>query len=78
MNSLDKAANPNDGHGNGSEGNKLEKNTKDKTDLNSVHNYIKSSGAVRIPQNVDKPLIKLKDVWKIYQMGYVDFAALMC
>jgi len=78
MNSLDKAANPNDGYGNGSEGNKLEKNTKDKTYFNSVHNYIESSAAVRIPQKVDKPLIKLKDVWKIYQMGDVDFAALKC
>jgi len=31
---------------------------------------------VRISQNKDEPLIKLTNVWKIYQMGEVEFAAL--
>jgi putative ABC transport system ATP-binding protein len=36
----------------------------------------KSPGAVKIYQNKDEPLIKLTNVWKIYQMGEVEFAAL--
>jgi putative ABC transport system ATP-binding protein len=36
----------------------------------------KISSEVRISQNGDEPLIKLTNVWKTYQMGEVDFAAL--
>jgi putative ABC transport system ATP-binding protein len=36
----------------------------------------KSPGAVKIYQNGENPLIKLTNVWKIYQMGEVEFAAL--
>lgn len=78
MDSLDKAANLNDEYGNGSKENKLEKNTKDRTYFNSVYNFTEISGTVRVPQNIDKFPIKLKDVWKIYQMGDADFAALRC
>jgi putative ABC transport system ATP-binding protein len=38
--------------------------------------YAKKSSAVRISRNEVEPLIKLTDVWKIYRMGEVDFAAL--
>ena len=38
--------------------------------------FAKKSSAVRISRNEVEPLIKLTDVWKIYQMGEVDFAAL--
>lgn len=45
-----------------------------------INPYSKSESdsvkAVRISQNKDEPLIKLTDVWKIYQMGEVEFAAL--
>ncbi|WP_292387896.1 ABC transporter ATP-binding protein [Methanosarcina sp. UBA5] len=44
--------------------------------FNSGNSSAKSSNAVRIPKNKDEPLIKLTDVWKIYQMGEVEFAAL--
>jgi putative ABC transport system ATP-binding protein len=41
-----------------------------------VRSYAKSSGIARITQSEKDPLIKLTDVWKIYQMGEVEFAAL--
>ncbi|AKB81287.1 Cell division transporter, ATP-binding protein FtsE [Methanosarcina barkeri 3] len=44
--------------------------------LNSGNGVADSSNAVMISQNKDEPLIKLTDVWKIYQMGEVEFAAL--
>lgn len=44
--------------------------------LNSGSDAAKSSTAVRISQNEDEPLIKLTNVWKIYQMGELEFAAL--
>jgi len=43
---------------------------------NSVSGSVNSFNAVGISQNRDEPLIKLTDVWKIYQMGEVEFAAL--
>jgi putative ABC transport system ATP-binding protein len=43
---------------------------------NPVSDFIKSSKELRISQNGEVPLIKLIDVWKIYQMGEVKFAAL--
>ena len=43
---------------------------------NSASGSVKSSEATRITRNEKEPLIKLTDVWKIYQMGEVEFAAL--
>ncbi|AKB18021.1 MULTISPECIES: ABC transporter ATP-binding protein [unclassified Methanosarcina] len=42
----------------------------------SASGSIKNSEAARITLNEKEPLIKLTDVWKIYQMGEVEFAAL--
>ena len=44
--------------------------------LNSGTDAAKNPTAVRISQNEDEPLIKLTNVWKIYQMGELEFAAL--
>jgi putative ABC transport system ATP-binding protein len=74
MNPLERAADFYGGSGNGSEGNES-RSLKDNPYLNSISDTIKSSGAVRISQS-GEPFIKLADVWKIYQMGEVDFAAL--
>ncbi|MPM47816.1 Vitamin B12 import ATP-binding protein BtuD [bioreactor metagenome] len=45
-----------------------------------INPYSKSESdsvkAVRVSQNKDEPFIKLTNVWKIYQMGEVEFAAL--
>jgi len=43
---------------------------------NSASGYVKSFEATRITRDEKEPLIKLTDVWKIYQMGEVEFAAL--
>jgi putative ABC transport system ATP-binding protein len=43
---------------------------------NSGNDSATNSNALRISQNRDDPLIKLTNVWKIYQMGEVEFAAL--
>lgn len=37
---------------------------------------VENPGVTRITQNEKDPLIKLTNVWKIYQMGEVEFAAL--
>jgi len=74
MNSLERAAKLSDGSGNSSEEDKVGANSKDNPFLNSVNN--RSSGKRKILQNGDEPLIKLNDVWKIYQMGEMEFAAL--
>ena len=50
--------------------------TKNKTNINTVNISGEISSEVETVQSVAKPLIKLTDVWKIYQMGDVDFAAL--
>jgi putative ABC transport system ATP-binding protein len=42
----------------------------------SVSSSAKSSVMTRITRNESNPLIKLTNVWKIYQMGEVEFAAL--
>ena len=74
MNSLKRAANLSDGSGNSLEGDKFGENPKDNPYINSVNNQ--SSGGRRVFQNGDEPLIRLTDVWKIYQMGEIEFAAL--
>jgi putative ABC transport system ATP-binding protein len=51
-------------------------NLKNNLQSDPVSDFIKSSNAVRTSQNGEVPLIKLIDVWKIYQMGEVKFAAL--
>ena len=54
----------------------------DSTDLknNPYSNFgndsVTSSNSIRTTQKTDQTLIKLTDVWKIYQMGEVEFAAL--
>jgi putative ABC transport system ATP-binding protein len=70
MSSLEGAANFSGDSDNNSEGD--QKNPY----LNSGSDAAKSSTAVRISQNEDEPLIKLTNVWKIYQMGELEFAAL--
>ena len=54
----------------------------DSTDLNNNpysnfgNDSVTSSKSIRTIQKTGKSLIKLIDVWKIYQMGEVEFAAL--
>jgi len=42
----------------------------------SARNFAKSPDSGNASRNVEIPFIKLTDVWKIYQMGEVEFAAL--
>ncbi len=69
MNFYDKSDNYSRGNDSGED---LESNSYD----SSASNSIKSSSIVRISQNEESSLIKLINVWKIYRMGEVDFAAL--
>ncbi|WP_292391706.1 ABC transporter ATP-binding protein [Methanosarcina sp. UBA5] len=71
MNSLEGAASFSDSSERDSEG-----DLKINPYFNFGNDAANSSNAVRISQNKDEPLIKLTDVWKIYQMGEVEFAAL--
>ncbi|HEY3360972.1 MAG TPA: ABC transporter ATP-binding protein [Methanosarcina sp.] len=75
MNSLDGAASFSEESENDSEGNSGE-NLKNNPYFNSGNNSAESSNGIRISKNKDKPLIKLTNIWKIYQMGEVEFAAL--
>jgi putative ABC transport system ATP-binding protein len=74
MNSLERAVDFYVGSGKDSEGNELE-DLKVNPYINSISDIIKDSDATRISQD-GEPFIRLTDVWKIYQMGEVDFAAL--
>ena len=76
MNSLEKAASFNDESENDSEGNDSREDLKTNPYNNSGNDSAKSSNAIRISKNGEDPLIKLTNVWKIYQMGEVEFAAL--
>jgi putative ABC transport system ATP-binding protein len=71
MNSLEKVA---------SFSNKLENASEDDLIINPYNdsgtNSDGTSNIMKISQNNKDPLIKLTDVWKIYQMGEVEFAAL--
>jgi putative ABC transport system ATP-binding protein len=58
------------------EGNNSGEYLKNNPYSNSASDYVKSSKAVEFSQISDNPLIKLTDVWKTYQMGEVEFAAL--
>jgi putative ABC transport system ATP-binding protein len=44
--------------------------------FNSVRDLSSNSYAGRTSQSGEEPLIRLKNVWKIYQMGEMEFAAL--
>ncbi len=56
--------------------NGIEENLINNPYSNSTNDPVKSSGVSRITQSEKEPLIKLINVWKIYQMGEVEFAAL--
>jgi putative ABC transport system ATP-binding protein len=76
MNSFEKATSFNDEFENDSEGNDSREDLKTNPYNNSGNDSAKSSNVIRISKNEEDPLIKLTDVWKIYQMGEVEFAAL--
>ena len=76
INLFEKAADFYNESGNDSEGNDSGKDLKDNLYSNSVSDSVKYSKTIGISQNGKIPLIKLVDVWKIYQIGEVDFAAL--
>jgi len=44
--------------------------------INSGNEFTKNSDKLRLSKNEESPLIKLTNVWKIYEMGEVEFAAL--
>ncbi|MDQ1251440.1 MAG: putative transport system ATP-binding protein [Euryarchaeota archaeon] len=76
MNSLEKAADFYKESDNGSLEDDLGENRKNNPYNNLLNNPTNSASSVRFSQKCDDPLIKLTDVWKIYQMGEVEFAAL--
>jgi putative ABC transport system ATP-binding protein len=81
MDSLEKKASfydesENGSGGNDSGGNDSGEDLKNNPYINSGNNSAESSNAMRISKNKDEPLIKLTNVWKTYQMGEVEFAAL--
>ncbi|AKB53972.1 ABC transporter, ATP-binding protein [Methanosarcina barkeri MS] len=76
MDSLERKTDFYDESENGSEENGSVGNLESIPYFNSGNSDAKSSNAGRISQNKDEPLIKLTNVWKIYQMGEVEFAAL--
>lgn len=76
MDSLEKTASFYDESENGSEGNDSGEGLKSNPYSNFGNHSAEGSNAVRVSQNKEKPLIKLTNVWKTYQMGEVEFAAL--
>jgi len=76
MNSLEKRASFYDESDIYLEGNDSGEDLKNNPYSDLVSDPVKSSKAAGISQNLDGPLIKLTDVWKIYQMGEDEFAAL--
>jgi putative ABC transport system ATP-binding protein len=76
MDSLERTASFYDESENGSGGNDSGEDLKSNPYSSSASGSIKSSEAARITLNEKEPLIKLTDVWKLYQMGEVEFAAL--
>ncbi len=76
MKSLEKSASFYDESDNGSGGNDPGEDLKNNPYSNSARGSINISGTFRITRDENDPLIKLTDVWKIYQMGEVEFAAL--
>jgi putative ABC transport system ATP-binding protein len=76
MDSLEKTASFYDESEEGSEENDSEEDLKNNPYGDSASSYVKGSGTIRITRDDKDPLIKLTDVWKIYQMGEIEFAAL--
>jgi putative ABC transport system ATP-binding protein len=76
VDSLEKKTSFYDESENNSEGDNSGENLKNTPYYNSEEYFPNSSNVKRISKNKDEPLIKLTDVWKIYQMGEVEFAAL--
>jgi putative ABC transport system ATP-binding protein len=75
MNSLEKAASFHDESENGS-GDGPGEDFQNNPFINASTASFGGSGKTRITKDEKEPLIKLTDVWKIYQMGEVEFAAL--
>ncbi len=61
---------------NSTEENNSGENLKSNPSFNSGDNSVNNSNAEKISRNKEVPLIKLTNVWKLYQMGEVEFAAL--
>jgi putative ABC transport system ATP-binding protein len=76
MNSLERTTNFCVESENYSGGNDSGEDLKNNPYCNPVSDSVKSSNVVKISLNGEDPLIKLTNVWKIYQMGEVEFAAL--
>jgi putative ABC transport system ATP-binding protein len=76
VNSLEKTASLSDESDDYLEGNNSREDFKNNPFSNLLSDRINSSNTDELSQNSDNPLIKLTDVWKIYQMGEVEFAAL--
>ena len=76
MDSLERTASFYDESENGSGDSDSGEDLKNNPYSSSASGSVKSSEATRITLNDKEPLIKLTDVWKIYQMGEVEFAAL--
>jgi putative ABC transport system ATP-binding protein len=75
MSSLEKAASFSEESDNDSGGNNSGGNLRNPY-ISSGNGSEKSSNKILRSQNKDEPLIELTDVWKIYQMGELEFAAL--
>ena len=76
MDSLERTASFYDESENGSGESDSGEDLKNNPYSSSASGSVKSSEATRITRNEKEPLIKLTDVWKIYQMGEIEFAAL--
>ncbi|MCC4772080.1 ATP-binding cassette domain-containing protein [Methanosarcina sp. DH2] len=76
MDSLEKTASFYDESDNSSGGSDSGEDLKNNPYSISATGSVKSSEDTRITRSEKDPLIKLTDVWKIYQMGEVEFAAL--
>jgi putative ABC transport system ATP-binding protein len=76
LNSLDKAADFYSEPENDSERNDSGEAIKNSPYGSSASDFAKSLDAENVSRNREVPLIKLTNVWKTYQMGEVEFAAL--
>jgi putative ABC transport system ATP-binding protein len=76
LNSLEKAADFYGESDDDFERNYPGKNIKSSSYSSSANNSVKSLAAENVSRNREVPLIKLTNVWKTYQMGEVEFAAL--
>jgi putative ABC transport system ATP-binding protein len=76
MNSLERAVDFYDGSGTISRVNESWGDLKGNSYVNTVSNPVKSYNVASVSLKGEEPLIRLADVWKIYQMGEIEFAAL--